>query len=163
MRAIKRTVSVLLSLMLVLGMVTMGISVASAAENTISATSNIAATATQTYTAGSGQVTVNYSLQSPKRIVDGQGVITYDTNVLKLADCNTKNTFYPNLSGGMVVVNLDKTDGRIPFNFSNLNTYDFSTSKVMVSVVFAGRYYHRQRRERPVCLLCFRRRDNQRQ
>ncbi len=42
MRAIKRTVSVLLSLMLVLGMVTMGISVASAAENTISATSNIA-------------------------------------------------------------------------------------------------------------------------
>ncbi len=136
MRAIKRTVSVLLSLMLVLGMVTMGISVASAAENTISATSNIAATATQTYTAGSRQVTVNYSLQSPKRIVDGQGVITYDTNVLKLADCNTKNTFYPNLSGGMVVVNLDKTDGRIPFNFSNLNTYDFSTSKVMVSVVF---------------------------
>ncbi len=136
MRAIKRTVSVLLSLMLVLGMVTMGISVASAAENTISATSNIAATATQTYTAGSGQVTVNYSLQSPKRIVDGQGVITYDTNVLKLADCNTKNTFYPNLSGGMGVVNLDKTDGRIPFNFSNLNTYDFSTSKVMVSVVF---------------------------
>ena len=136
MRAIKRTVSVLLSLMLVLGMVTMGISVASAAENTISATSNIAATATQTYTAGSGQVTVNYSLQSPKRIVDGQGVITYDTNVLKLADCNTKNTFYPNLSGGMEVVNLDKTDGRIPFNFSNLNTYDFSTSKVMVSVVF---------------------------
>ena len=136
MRAMKRTVSVLLSLMLVLGMVTMGISVASAAENTISATSNIAATATQTYTAGSGQVTVNYSLQSPKRIVDGQGVITYDTNVLKLADCNTKNTFYPNLSGGMVVVNLDKTDGRIPFNFSNLNTYDFSTSKVMVSVVF---------------------------
>ena len=136
MRAMKRTVSVLLSLMLVLGMVTMGISVASAAENTISATSNIAATATQTYTAGSGQVTVNYSLQSPKRIVDGQGVITYDTNVLKLADCNTKNTFYPNLSGGMGVVNLDKTDGRIPFNFSNLNTYDFSTSKVMVSVVF---------------------------
>lgn len=136
MRAMKRTVSVLLSLMLVLGMVTMGISVASAAENTISATSNIAATATQTYTAGSGQVTVNYSLQSPKRIVDGQGVITYDTNVLKLADCNTKNTFYPNLSGDMVVVNLDKTDGRIPFNFSNLNTYDFSTSKVMVSVVF---------------------------
>ena len=136
MRAIKRTVSVLLSLMLVLGMVTMGISVASAAENTISATSNIAATATQTYTAGSGQVTVNYSLQSPKRIVDGQGAITYDTNVLKLADCNTKNTFYPNLSGGMGVVNLDKTDGRIPFNFSNLNTYDFSTSKVMVSVVF---------------------------
>lgn len=136
MRAMKRTVSVLLSLMLVLGMVTMGISVASAAENTISATSNIAATATQTYTAGSGQVTVNYSLQSPKRIVDGQGVITYDTNVLKLADCNTKNTFYPNLSGGMGVVNLAKTDGRIPFNFSNLNTYDFSTSKVMVSVVF---------------------------
>ncbi len=91
MRAMKRTVSVLLSLMLVLGMVTMGISVASAAENTISATSNIAATATQTYTAGSGQVTVNYSLQSPKRIVDGQGVITYDTNVLKLADCNTRS------------------------------------------------------------------------
>lgn len=137
MRAMKRTVSVLLSLMLVLGMVTMGISVAGAAEtNTISATSNIAATATQTYTAGSGQVTVSYSLQAGKRIVDGQGVITYDTNVLKLAAGNTKSTFYPNMSGGMEVVNLEKTDGRIPFNFSNLNTYDFSTSKVLVSVVF---------------------------
>lgn len=137
MRAMKRTVSVLLSLMLVLGMVTMGISVAGAAEtNTISATSNIAATATQTYTAGSGQVTVSYSLQAGKRIVDGQGVITYDTNVLKLAAGNTKSTFYPNMSGGMEVVNLDKTDGRIPFNFSNLNTYDFSTSMVLVSVVF---------------------------
>ena len=137
MRAMKRTVSVLLSLMLVLGMVTMGISVAGAAEtNTISATSNIAAAATQTYTAGSGQVTVSYSLQAGKRIVDGQGVITYDTNVLKLAAGNTKSTFYPNMSGGMEVVNLEKTDGRIPFNFSNLNTYDFSTSKVLVSVVF---------------------------
>lgn len=137
MRAMKRTVSVLLSLMLVLGMVTMGISVAGAAEtNTISATSNIAATATQTYTAGSGQVTVSYSLQAGKRIVDGQGVITYDTNVLKLAAGNTKSTFYPNMSGGMEVVNFEKTDGRIPFNFSNLNTYDFSTSKVLVSVVF---------------------------
>lgn len=114
MRAMKRTVSVLLSLMLVLGMVTMGISVAGAAEtNTITATSNIAAAVTQTYTAGSGQVTVSYSLQAGKRIVDGQGVITYDTNVLKLADSNTKSTFYPNMSGGMEVVNLDKTDGRI--------------------------------------------------
>lgn len=137
MRAMKRTVSVLLSLMLVLGMVTMGISVASAAEtNTISATSNIAATKTQTYTADSGQVTVSYSLQAGKRIVDGQGVITYDTAVLKLADSNTKATFFPNLSGGMEVVNLEKADGRIPFNFSNLNTYDFSTSQVLVSVVF---------------------------
>lgn len=137
MRAMKRTVSVLLSLMLVLGMVTMGISVASAAEtNTISATSNIAATTTQTYTAESGQVTVSYSLQAGKRIVDGQGVITYDTAVLKLADSNTKATFFPNLSGGMEVVNLEKSDGRIPFNFSNLNTYDFSTSQVLVSVVF---------------------------
>jgi len=137
MRAMKRTVSVLLSLMLVLGMVTMGISVAGAAEtNTISVTSNIAATKTQTYTADSGQVTVSYSLQAGKRIVDGQGVITYDTAVLKLADSNTKATFFPNLSGGMEVVNLEKSDGRIPFNFSNLNTYDFSTSQVLVSVVF---------------------------
>ena len=137
MRAMKRPVSILLSLMLVLGMVTMGISVASAAEtNTISVTSNIAATATQTYTPNSGQVTVNYSLQAGKRIVDGQGVITYDTAVFKLADSNTKTTFYPNLSGGMEVVNLEKTDGRIPFNFSNLNTYDLSASQVLVSVVF---------------------------
>jgi len=137
MRAMKRPVSILLSLMLVLGMVTMGISVASAAEtNTISVTSNIAATATQTYTPNSGQVTVNYSLQAGKRIVDGQGVITYDTAVFKLADSNTKTTFYPNLSGGMEVVNLEKTDGRIPSNFSNLNTYDLSASQVLVSVVF---------------------------
>ena len=66
MKAIKRTVSVLLSLMLVLGMVTMGISVASAAETkTITYTSNIGSAGTVTYTPGtSKQVTVTYTLKT---------------------------------------------------------------------------------------------------
>ena len=91
MRALKRTVSVLLSLMLVLGMVAMGAGTVSAAEtNTITVSSNIASTVTQTYTPGvSEQVTVTYAMKVNQPVVEGQGVVTFDKNVLKVASGNT--------------------------------------------------------------------------
>ena len=138
MRALKRTVSVLLSLMLVLGMVAMGAGTASAAEtNTITVSSNIASTVTQTYTPGvSEQVTVTYAMKVNQPVVEGQGVVTFDKNVLKVASSNTATTFYADLTGGAKVVNLEKTDGRIPFNFSNTASYDMTANTKFVSVVF---------------------------
>ncbi len=138
MRALKRTVSVLLSLMLVLGMVAMGAGTVSAAEtNTITVSSNIASTVTQTYTPGvSEQVTVTYAMKVNQPVVEGQGVVTFDKNVLKVASGNTATTFYADLTGGAKVVNLEKTDGRIPFNFSNTASYDMTANTKFVSVVF---------------------------
>ena len=138
MRALKRTVSVLLSLMLILGMVAMGAGTASAAEtNTITVSSNIASTVTQTYTPGvSEQVTVTYAMKVNQPVVEGQGVVTFDKNVLKVASGNTATTFYADLTGGAKVVNLEKTDGRIPFNFSNTASYDMTANTKFVSVVF---------------------------
>lgn len=139
MRAVKRTVSVLLSLMLVLGMVTMGISVASAATpKTVTVTSNIGANGSIQYTPGvTQQVTVTFKLKTTSyRVISTQGVITFDPTVLKVASSNTAATFAPIMKDGLQV-NLNKTDGRIPFNASNPNTYNYrNTVRTYVSVVF---------------------------
>lgn len=135
MRAMKRTVSLLLSLMLVLGMATIGISTASAAgTNTVQVTSNIGSGTSVQITSGTTQVTATYKLQSDLGIVNAQGVITFDNSKLRVASTNTAATFAPNMSG--ITVNLTKTDGRIPFNFSSYNPADFSTQEVFVTVVF---------------------------
>lgn len=135
MRAMKRTVSLLLSLMLVLGMATIGISAASAAEtNTVQVTSNIGSGTSVQINSGTTQVTATYKLQSDLGIVNAQGVITFDNSKLRVASTNTAATFAPNMSG--ITVNLTKTDGRIPFNFSSYNPADFSTQEVFVTVVF---------------------------
>jgi hypothetical protein len=135
MRAMKRTVSLVLAMMLVLGMATLGIGVASAAEtNTITFTSNYGASGSVQYTPGSTeQVTVTYSLTSQVPIVNVEGVLQYSSSVLKVASTNTAATFAPNLSSAQV--NLEKS-GRIPFNWSNFNAADFSTKKTLVTVVF---------------------------
>ena len=135
MKAIKRTVSVLLSLMLVLGMVTMGISVASAAENTITYTSNIGAQGTKTYVPGTDkQVTVTYNLKTSTRIINAQAVVTFDPAVLKLADGQTAATVCPNIPGA--TVNLTKS-GRVPFAASDFaGGYDFSAGGAFVTVIF---------------------------
>ncbi len=139
MRAVKRTVSVLLSLMLVLGMVTMGVSVASAATpKTVTVTSNIGANGSIQYTPGvTQQVTVTFKLKTTSyRVISTQGVITFDPTVLKVASSNTAATFAPIMKDGLQV-NLNKTDGRIPFNASNPNTYNYrNTVRTYVSVVF---------------------------
>ena len=135
MKAIKRTVSVLLSLMLVLGMVTMGISVASAAENTITYTSNIGAQGTKTYVPGTDkQVTVTYNLKTSTPIINVQAVVTFDPAVLKLADGQTAATVCPNIPGA--TVNLTKS-GRVPFAASDFaGGYDFSAGGAFVTVIF---------------------------
>ena len=135
MRAMKRTVSVLLSLMLVLGMMTIGMSVASAAETKVTATSNIGATASADYTASSEQVTVTYKLNTAATISGVRAVITYDKAVLKLATTNTAATCFPTLNESLVA-NLTKTDGRLPFNASSYNGYDFAGGAVLATVVF---------------------------
>lgn len=135
MRAMKRTVSLVLAMMLVLGMATMGIGVASAAEtNTVNFTSNFGASGSVQYTPGSTeQVTVTYALTSQVPIVNAEGVVQFSSSVLSVASVNTAATFTPNLSG--TAVNLEKT-GRIPFNWSSFNAVDFSTKKTLVTVVF---------------------------
>ena len=135
MRAMKRTVSVLLSLMLVLGMMTIGMSVASAAETKVTATSNIGATASAAYTASSEQVTVTYKLNTAATISGVHAVITYDKAVLKLATTNTAATCFPTLNESLVA-NLTKTDGRLPFNASSYNGYNFAGGAVLATVVF---------------------------
>ena len=135
MRAMKRTVSVLLSLMLVLGMMTIGMSVASAAETKVTATSNIGATASADYTASSEQVTVTYKLNTAATISGVRAVITYDKAVLKLATTNTAATCFPTLNESLVA-NLTKTDGRLPFNASSYNGYSFAGGAVLATVVF---------------------------
>lgn len=135
MRAMKRTVSVLLSLMLVLGMMTIGMSVASAAETKVTATSNIGATASAAYTADSEQVTVTYKLNTAATISGVRAVITYDKAVLKLATTNTAATCFPTLNESLVA-NLTKTDGRLPFNASSYNGYNFAGGAVLATVVF---------------------------
>ena len=137
MRAMKRTVSVLLSLVLVLGIMAIGISASAAETNTITVTSNIAADATATYTANSEQVTVTYELQTATKFVSTEAVITYDKTVLSLAASNTDASIVPNLTGGSYIVNRTKTDGRLPFNASEIEQgFDFTTKKVYATVVF---------------------------
>ena len=137
MRAMKRTVSVLLSLVLVLGIMAIGISASAAETNTITVTSNIAADATATYTANSEQVTVTFELQTATKFVSTEAVITYDKTVLSLAASNTDASIVPNLTGGSYIVNRTKTDGRLPFNASEIEQgFDFTTKKVYATVVF---------------------------
>ena len=140
MRAMKRTVSVLLSLLMIVGMVSvLGISTASAAEtNTVTYTSNLGTAAgTIEYTPGTTEtVTVTYNLTTATPIINAQGVMTYDKNVLAIHAGQTAATVCPNLNSTLAV-NLTKTDGRIPFVASDFQTgFDFSQGAVFMTVVF---------------------------
>ena len=135
MRAMKRTVSVLLSLMLVLGMMTIGMSAVSAAEtNSIEVTSNLGAGGEAQYTENSEQVTVTFKLKTDVSIVNTQSVLTFDPTVLKIASTNTEATVMPNFSGA--IVNLTKTDGRLPMNWANYQGTDaFNGTEAVYAVV----------------------------
>jgi len=135
MRAMKRTVSVLLSLMLVLGMMTIGMSAVSAAEtNSIQVTSNLGTGGEAQYTENSEQVTVTFKLKTNVTIVNTQSVLTFDPTVLKIASTNTAATVMPNFSSA--VINLTKTDGRLPMNWSNHQGTDaFNGTEAVYAVV----------------------------
>ena len=138
MRAMKKPVSLLLSLMMVLSIFTvLGITTASAAEsNTITVTSNIGSGGDVQYTPGvSEQVTVTFNFQAAKKLVNVEGVMTYDTSVLKLADSNTERSVMPKFTAN-AMVNLTNP-GRIKFvNSDIMNGYDFTTKDVFMTVVF---------------------------
>jgi len=133
MRAMKRTVSIVLALMMVLGMATMGISVASAAEtNTVTFTSNIGANGTIDYVPGTTEkVTVCYDLTSTYGIVNIQGKVNYDPTVLKIANTDV----LPNLTNLSTSINTTLAD-HVSFNASGFNPVDFSTKATLVKVVF---------------------------
>lgn len=136
MRAMKRTVSVLLSLMLVLGMMAIGMSaVGAAGTNTITAKSTITSDASQTYTSDSKQVTVTYYFQSAKKLINAEGVLTYDPAVLKPAATTTEQSLVPYLRN--ITVNLGLSGGRITFNASDpTNPVDFTTKDVFLTITF---------------------------
>lgn len=133
MRAMKRTVSIVLALMMVLGMATMGISVASAAEtNTVTFTSNIGANGTIDYVPGTTEkVTVCYDLTSTYGVVNIQGKVNYDPTVLKIANTDV----LPNLTNLSTSINTTLAD-HVSFNASGFNPVDFSTKATLVKVVF---------------------------
>lgn len=134
MRAIKRTVSVLLTLMLVLGMVTIGIGVASAAGTyKINVTSNIGKSTSQNYSASTETVTVTFNIKAAN-LIGTRGLITFDKDVLEIADTTAENIF-PNLNAGLVA-NTTKTDGRLPFSAYSLNGFAFDTAKTYVRIKF---------------------------
>lgn len=134
MRAIKRTVSVLLTLMLVLGMVTIAIGTASAAGTyKINVTSNIGESTSKDYNASTETVTITFNIKAAN-LIGTRGLITYDQNVLELAD-TTATKIFPNLTAGLVA-NTTKTDGRIPFSAYSLNGFEFDTAKVYVKLTF---------------------------
>jgi len=121
----------------VLGMLTIGMSAVSAAETkSIAVTSNIGVSSDAQYSDTSEQVTVTFKLKSDLTIVATQAVMTFDTTVLKVASTNTAATVMPNFSGA--VVNLTKTDGRIPMNWTNYqgNEAFKDTEAVYATVVF---------------------------
>ena len=135
MRAIKRTVSVLLTLMLVLGMVTIAIGTASAAGTyKINVTSNIGKSTSKDYNASTEKVTITFNIKAAN-LIGTRGLITYDQNVLELAD-TTATKIFPNLNAGLVA-NTTKTDGRIPFSAYNLNGFEvFNNPKTYVKLTF---------------------------
>ena len=135
MRAMKGTVSVLLTLVLVLGMVTIGIGAVSAAETKkINITSNIGVSSSKEYDATSQMVSVTFNLKSAN-VFAVRGVVTFDPAVLSLADTTVANIF-PVLKTGQIVANTGKSDGRLPFNSYNLNGFDFDDSGVLATITF---------------------------
>ena len=135
MRAMKGTVSVLLTLVLVLGMVTIGIGAVSAAETKkINITSNIGVSSSKEYDATSQTVSVTFNLKSAN-VFAVRGVVTFDPAVLSLADTTVANIF-PVLKTGQIVANTGKSDGRLPFNSYNLNGFDFDDSGVLATITF---------------------------
>lgn len=140
MRAMKKTVSLLLTIVMVIGMVTIAVSAAGAATNTVSVTSNVGSTGSISYVPGTTQkIAVTFKLWAKYYLVSTEGAITFDPAVLKVSSDTTASNFAPNM--GMVQVNLNKS-GKIPFNASNPGeTFNFKNSeqtpqKVYVTVVF---------------------------
>ena len=138
MKKIQKKLSVVLAVMMVLCMFTALPFSASAAEKTstnkISVTSNVTDPVSYEYNANTKQVVVTYNLQAKNMILNTQSTLTYDSSVLKLASTNTRNTDFP-VFGDTIVWN-NKLDGRLPFNCTSLDLYNFKQKSVYCTFTF---------------------------
>lgn len=138
MKTIKKQISVLLAVMMILCSFTAISFSASAAETTggtITVNSNLCDAQTYSYTAGDKQVEVTYYLQCDNMIMNMQGGIYYDSSVLKVADTNTTETSIPAFTSGSAFVNFDLTNKAL-FNATNIHLYDFTNKGVFLTVTF---------------------------
>ena len=138
MKTIKKQISVLLAVMMILCSFTAISFSASAAETTggtITVNSNLCDSQTYNYTATDKQIEVTYYLQCDNMILNMQGGIYYDSSVLKLADTNTAKTSVPGFASGSYFVNFDLTNKAL-FNATSLNLYDFTSEGVFFTAVF---------------------------
>ena len=133
MNTIKKTVSVLLAVMMIFSMLTI-VSVSAAETNTITVTSNLCDAVEYTYDEDDAQIKVTYKFQSDKMLLNAQGVLTYDSKVLKLADKTTANSL-PVLKAGSAVANFG-IENKVKFNSTSLNPFDFTTEDVFFTVTF---------------------------
>lgn len=138
MKKIQKKLSVVLAVMMVLCMFTALPFSASAAEtastNKINVTSNVTDPVSYEYNANTEQVIVTYNLQAKNMILNTQSTLTYDSSVLKLASTNTRNTDFP-VFGDTIVWN-NKLDGRLPFNCTSLDLYNFKQKSVYCTFTF---------------------------
>ena len=138
MKKIQKKLSVVLAVMMVLCMFTALPFSASAAEKTstnkISVTSNVTDPVSYEYNANTKQVVVTYNLQAKNMILNTQSTLTYDSSVLKLTSTNTRSSVFP-VFGDTIVWNK-KLDGRLPFNCTSLNLYNFKQKNVYCTFTF---------------------------
>ena len=138
MKTIKKQISVLLAVMMILCSFTAISFSAGAAETTggkITVNSNLCDSQTYSYTANDKQIEVTYYLQCDNMILNMQGGIYYDSSVLKVADTNTLETSIPKFTSGSSYVNFD-LDNKALFNATNLYLYDFTSKGVFFTVTF---------------------------
>ena len=138
MRTIKKQISVLLAVLMVLSSimaVSFSVSAAETTGGTITVKSNLCDSKTYNYTATDKQIQVTYYLQCNNKILNMQGGVYYDSSVLKVADTNTLETSIPKFTSGSSFVNFDLTNKAL-FNATSLNLYDFTSKGVFFTVTF---------------------------
>ena len=138
MRTIKKQISVLLAVLMVLSSimaVSFSVSAAETTGGTITVNSNLCDSKTYNYTATDKQIQVTYYLQCNNKILNMQGGVYYDSSVLKVADTNTMETSIPKFTSGSSFVNFDLTNKAL-FNATSLNLYDFTSKGVFFTVTF---------------------------
>ncbi len=138
MRTIKKQISVLLAVLMVLSSimaVSFSVSAAETTGGTITVNSNLCDSKTYNYTATDKQIQVTYYLQCNNKILNMQGGVYYDSSVLKVADTNTLETSIPKFTSGSSFVNFDLTNKAL-FNATSLHLYDFTSKGVFFTVTF---------------------------
>ncbi len=132
MNTIKKTVSVLLAVMMIFSMLTI-VSVSAAETSKITVESNLCDAVQYNYDANASQVTVTYNFQSDNMILNAQGTLNYDSSVLKLASTNKPTTLVPGFAGAVVNMGLEN---KVKFNATSLNLYDFTKGDVFFTATF---------------------------